>query len=92
MSVDKDAVNCVDGVNVLSGVNVAVVVVDDELMVTFPETELLDASLRVNVLLEMVELSINSLNMAEILEITVFAQSAGEVEEIVGAVVSSLNA
>jgi len=92
ISVANEAVNCVKDVRELLGIKVAVVLEEEELRVTFPETELLDASLSVKVLLEMVELSINSLKVAEMLEITVFAPSAGEVEEIVGAVVSSLNA
>jgi len=91
MSVDNDAVNCVKGVNVLVGVKMVVVADEEELMVTFPETELFDASLRVKVLLVMVELSINSEKVADMVETTVVAPSVGEVEEIVGAVVSTVN-
>ena len=65
---------------------------EDELseLVTVPVIELLELSVSVNVLLVIVELSINSLKVAEILETTVVAPSDGEVEETVGAVVSSL--
>ena len=74
--------------------NVAVVVLAELLSVlkTVPETALLELSTKVNVLLVIVELSINSLKVAEMLETTVFAPSEGEVEETVGAVLSSLNA
>ena len=75
--------------------NVAVVVLAELLSVlkTVPETALLELSTKVNVLLVIVELSINSLKVAEMLETTnVFAPSEGEVEETVGAVVSSLKA
>ena len=43
-------------------------------------------------MLVMVEVSINSLKVAEMLETTVVAPSDGEVEETVGAVLSSLKA
>ena len=76
------------------GVNVAVVIfaVVLSVMLTVPETALLELSTKVKVLLVMVELSINSLKVAEMLETTVVAPSDGEVEETVGAVLSSLNA
>ena len=94
MSVDNDAVNCVKGVNVLVGVKMAVVADEEELMVTFPETELFDASLRVKVLLVMVELSITSEKVTDIEVISgsiKVAPSLGEVDETVGAVVSTVN-
>ena len=74
--------------------NVAVVDLAELLSVlkTVPETALLELSTKVNVLLVIVELSINSLKVAEMLETTVFAPSEGEVEETVGAVLSSLKA
>ncbi len=74
----------------LLGVNVAVVVLAALLSVlkTVPETALLELSTKVKVLLVTVELSINSLKVAEMLETTVVAPSDGEVEETVGAVVS----
>ena len=74
--------------------NVAVVVLAELLSVlkTVPETALLELSTKVKVLLVIVELSINSLKVAEMLETNVFAPSEGEVEETVGAVVSSLKA
>ena len=74
--------------------NVAVVVLAELLSVlkTVPETALLELSTKVNVLLVIVELSINSLKVAEMMETTVVAPSDGEVEETVGAVVSSLKA
>ena len=59
---------------------------------TVPATEFPDESARVNVLVVMVELFINSLKVAEMLETTVVAPSDGEVEETVGAVLSSLKA
>ena len=55
---------------------------------TVPATEFPDESARVNVLVVMVEVSINSLKVAEMLETTVVAPSDGEVDETVGAVVS----
>ena len=68
--------------------NVAVVVLAELLSVlkTVPETALLELSTKVKVLLVTVELSINSLKVAEMLETTVVAPSDGEVEETVGAV------
>ena len=74
--------------------NVAVVVLAELLSVlkTVPETALLELTTKVNVLLVIVELSINSLKVAEMLETTVFAPSEGEVEETVGAVLSNLKA
>ncbi len=78
----------------LLGVNVAVVIfaVVLSVMLTVPETALLELSTNEKVLLVIVELSINSLKVAEILETTVVAPSDGEVEETVGAVLSSLKA
>ena len=75
-------------------VNVAVVIfaVVLSVMLTVPETALLELSTNEKVLLVIVELSINSLKVAEMLETTVVAPSDGEVEETVGAVVSSLKA
>ena len=78
----------------LLGVNVAVVIfaVVLSVMLTVPETALLELSTKVKVLLVIVALSINSLKVADILETTVVAPSDGEVEETVGAVLSSLKA
>ena len=78
----------------LLGVNVAVVIfaVVLSVMLTVPETALLELSTNEKVLLVIVELSINSLKVAEMLETTVVAPSDGEVEETVGAVLSSLKA
>ena len=78
----------------LLGVNVAVVIfaVVLSVMLTVPETVLLELSTNEKVLLVIVELSINSLKVAEMLETTVVAPSDGEVDETVGAVVSSLKA
>ena len=78
----------------LLGVNVAVVIfaVVLSVMLTVPETALLELSTKEKVLLVIVELSINSLKVAEMMETTVVAPSDGEVEETVGAVVSSLKA
>ena len=78
----------------LLGVNVAVVIfaVVLSVMLTVPETALLELSTNEKVLLVIVELSINSLKVAEMLETTVFAPSDREVEETVGAVLSSLKA
>ena len=78
----------------LLGVNVAVVIfaVVLSVMLTVPETALLELSTNEKVLLVIVELSINSLKVADILETTVVAPSDGEVEETVGAVLSSLKA
>ena len=74
--------------------NVAVVVLAELLSVltTVPETALLELSTKEKVLLVIVELSINSLKVAEMLETTVVAPSDGEVEETVGAVLSNLKA
>ena len=78
----------------LLGVNVAVVIfaVVLSVMLTVPETALLELSTKEKVLLVIVELSISSLKVAEMLETTVVAPSDGEVEETVGAVLSSLKA
>ena len=78
----------------LLGVNVTVVIfaVVLSVMLTVPETALLELSTNEKVLLVIVELSINSLKVADILETTVVAPSDGEVEETVGAVLSSLKA
>ena len=78
----------------LLGVNVAVVIfaVVLSVMLTVPETALLELSINEKVLLVIVELSINSLKVAEMLETTVVAPSDGEVEETVGAVLSNLKA
>ena len=78
----------------LLGVNVAVVIfaVVLSVMLTVPETALLELSTKVKVLLVIVALSINSLKVAEMLETTVVAPSDGEVEETVGAVLSNLKA
>ena len=78
----------------LLGVFVAVVIfaVVLSVMLTVPETALLELSTKEKVLLVIVELSINSLKVAEMLETTVVAPSDGEVDETVGAVVSSLKA
>ena len=72
--------------------NVAVVVfaVVLSVLTTVPETELLDASFRVNVLVVMVELSINSEKVADMVETTLLALSDGLEEETVGAVPSNL--
>ena len=74
--------------------NVAVVVLAALLSVlkTVPETALLELSTKVKVLLVTVELSINSLKVAEMLDTNVVVPFEGEVEETVGAVVSSLKA
>ena len=69
--------------------NVEVVAEEESLLVTVPVIELLELSASVNVLLVIVEVSINSLKVAEMLETTVVAPSDGEVEETVGAVVST---
>ncbi len=76
----------------LLGVNVAVVTVVLSVMLTVPETALLELSTKEKVLLVIVELSINSVKVAEMMETTVFVPSDGEVEETAGAVVSSLKA
>ena len=78
----------------LEGVNVAVVVFDValSLVLIIPETALLELSITVKVLLVIVELSIISLKVAEMLDTSVVVPFEGEVEETVGAVVSSLKA
>ena len=76
----------------LLGVNVDAVYEELSLLVTVPVIELLELSASVNVLLVIVEVSINSLKVAEMLETTVVAPSVGEVEETVGAVLSSFKA
>ena len=59
------------------------------LELTVPETELLELSVNVKVLVVRVELSTTSLKVAEMLEIfEVIAPLEGEVEETVGAVLS----
>ena len=58
------------------------------LELTVPETELLELSVSVKVLVVRVELSTTSLKVAEKLETEVTAPFEGEVEETVGAVVS----
>ena len=68
--------------------NVDVVDEEESMELTVPATEFPDESARVNVLAVMVEVSINSLKVAEMLETTVFVPSDGKVEETVGAVVS----
>ena len=74
--------------------NVAVVVFDValSLVLIVPETALLELSITVKVLLVIVELSIISLKVAEMLDTSVVVPFEGEVEETVGAVVSSLKA
>ena len=72
--------------------NVDVVDEEESMELTVPEMEFPDESARVNVLVVMVEVSINSLKVAEMLETNVVAPSDGEVEETVGAVVSSFKA
>ena len=72
--------------------NVDVLAEEESLLVTVPVIELLELSVSVNVLLVIVELSINSLKVAEMLETTVAAPFDGEVEETVGAAVSNLKA
>ena len=78
----------------LEGVNVAVVVFDValSLVLIVPETALLELSITVKVLLVIVELSIISLKVAEMLDTSVVVPFEGEVEETVGAVLSSLKA
>ena len=58
------------------------------LELTVPETELLELSVSVKVLVVRVELFTTSLKVAEKLEIETIAPFDGEVEETVGAVVS----
>ena len=81
-------------VNESLGVKVTVVffAVVLSLELTVPETELLELSVSVKVLVVRVELSTTSLKVAEKLEIVAVAPFEGEVEETVGAVVSSLKA
>jgi len=74
------------------GVNVKLVAEELSVTLNVPDTVLLELSVSVTVLLVMVELSINSLKAAEILETMVVALSEGEINETVGAVVSSLKA
>ena len=59
--------------------------------VTVPETELLELSSTLKVFVVIVELSMVSLKVTEILELSVLVPFAGEVEETVGAVVSTEN-
>ena len=72
--------------------NVDVVDEEESLLVTIPVIELLELSVSVNVLLVIVEMSINSLKVTVMLEAVTFDPSEGEVEETVGAVLSSLKA
>ena len=72
--------------------NVDVVDEDESLLVTIPVIELLELSVSVNVLLVIVEMSINSLKVTVMLEAVTFDPSEGEVEETVGAVLSNLKA
>ena len=78
----------------LLGVNVAVVILAVVLseLLTVPDTALLELSTKEKVLLVIVELSIDSLKVAEMLETTVVAPFEGEVDATVGAVLSSLKA
>ena len=62
------------------------------LELTVPETALLELSVTVNVLVVKVELSITSLKVTDKFEGEVIAPFDGEVDETVGAVVSSLKA
>ena len=76
---------------ILLGVKVTVVffAVVLSLELTVPETELLELSVSVKVLVVRVDLSTTSLKVAEMLEIfEVIAPLEGEVEETVGAVLS----
>ena len=70
--------------------NVDMVAEEESMELTVPSTEFPDESARVNVLVVMVEVSINLLKVAEMLENTVVAPSDGEVEETVGAIVSKV--
>ena len=74
--------------------NTTVVVFDValSLVLIVPETALLELSITVKVLLVIVELSIISLKVAEMLDTSVVVPFEGEVEDTVGAVVSSLKA
>ena len=78
----------------LVGVNVAVVVFDValSLVLIVPETVLLELSITVKVLFVIVDLSIVSLKVTEMLDTSVVVPFEGEVEETVGTVVSSLKA
>jgi len=58
------------------------------LVVTVPDTELLELSSTVKVDVVIVELSITSLKVTEILELSVVVPFGGEVETTVGGVVS----
>jgi len=82
------AVYSTERLSVLLGMNVDVVAEDESMELTVPATEFPDESSRVKVFVVMVDLSINSLKVAEMLETTVAAPSDREVEETVGAVVS----
>jgi hypothetical protein len=62
------------------------------LELTVPETELLELSVSLTVLVVRVELSIGSLNVALKLFASLVAPFEGEVEDTVGAVVSSFKA
>ncbi len=62
------------------------------LELTVPETELLELSVSLIVLVVRVELSIGSLNVALKLFASLVAPFEGEVEDTVGAVVSSFKA
>ena len=79
-----------DPMNESLGVKVTVVffAVVLSLELTVPETELLELSVSVKVLVVRVELFTTSLKVAEKLEIEADAPFEGEVEETVGAVVS----
>ena len=79
---------------ILLGVKVTVVffAVLLSLELTVPETELLELSVTVNVLVVRVVLSTTSLNVALKLFVSEVTPFDGEVEETVGAVVSSLKA
>ena len=86
------AVYSTERLSVLLGMNVAVVLSEESVVLTVPATEFPDESVKVKVFVVMVELSINSLNIAVRVETSVVAPSDGVVEETVGAVVSSLKA
>ena len=62
------------------------------LELTVPETELLELSTSLIVLVVKVELSITSLKVTDKFEIEVIAPFEGEVDATVGAVVSNLKA
>ena len=86
----KVAVNKADLFRLLLGVNVAFVVLAVllSLVVTDPVTAFDDESLIVNVLVVMLELSINSLKFAVMLVTNELSPSEGDVEVIVGTTVS----